>query len=185
MAKAIRYINRNDAELAGTPCACDRETGVIFINPEEYRKLTRFQRKFWIWHEKGHINLNTADEIAADNYAFDHLAGTQFRSLKQMIEAAEGLLNSGSPYHQERIDNLYRRALEWDAAHPVQPINKATSKQITALGTQMNNAILNMTTAMMGQTQVVQSGTQTQSTNNNMLLIAVIAILLIVMLLKK
>ena len=86
--------------------------------------------------------------------------------------------------YQERIDNLYRRALEWDAAHPVQQLNKATSKQITALGTQMNNAILNMTTAMMGQTQVVQSGQQTQSNSSNMMLIVIVAVVLIIMLIK-
>ncbi len=184
MAKAINYISRNDAEMQGTPCACDRETRTIYINHDLYDRLTLFQKKFWIWHEKGHINLNTPDEIAADNYAFDHLAGTQYRSLKQMIEAAESLLDGSKTYHQERIDNLYRRALEWDAAHPVQQLNKATSKQITALGTQMNNAILNMTTAMMGQTQVVQSGQQTQSNSSNMMLIVIVAVVLIIMLIK-
>ncbi len=171
--------------MAGTPCACDRETGVIYINHDIYDKLTLFQKKFWIWHEKGHIRLNTADEIRADNYAFDHLAGTQYRSLKQMIEAAEGLLDSNSPYHQERIDNLYRRALEWDAKHPQQPINKATSKQITALGTQFNNLILGLTAGMTAQTQVVQSGQQTQQTSSNTMLIAIMAVVLIIMLTKQ
>lgn len=183
MAK-IRYISRNDKEMEGTPCACDREEKIIYINHDLYDNLTLFQKKFWIWHEKGHIILDTPDEIRADNYAFDHLAGTEYRSLKQMIEAAETLLDDGSKYHQERIDNLYRRALEWDAKHPMKKIDKATAKQITALSTGFNNAILSLGTIMTSQTQTVQSGTQTQQNSSNILVIAAIAAVLIVMLLK-
>lgn len=170
--------------MAGTPCACDRVANIIYINHDIYDRLTLFQRKFWIWHEKGHIMLDTSDEIAADNYAFNHLAGSQYRSLKQIVEAAEALLDGSNEYHQERIDNLYARALEWDAKHPIQKLDKATAKQITALGTQFNNMVLGMGTVMTGQTQVVQSGMQTQQNNSNILIIAAVAAVLIVMIMK-
>ena len=181
----IRYISRNDLEMQGTPCACDRVDKIIFINHDLYDKLTLFQKKFWIWHEKGHINLNTEDEIKADNYAFDHMAGTEFRSLKQIIEAAEDLLDENLPYHQERIDNLYERALKWDAAHNDTFHKGASNRAITAMMSGVNNMILGLSTGLTAQTQVVQSGSQTQQTSGNMLLIGIAAIILILLLLKK
>ena len=101
-----------------------------------------------------------------------------------MIEAAESLLDGSNAYHQERIDNLYQRALDWDAKHPIKKLDKATNKDITALSTGFNNAILSMGTMMTAQTQTVQSGTQTQQNSSNILIIAAVAAVLIVMLLK-
>ncbi len=132
----FRYVNKSDGEMADTPLAANRATATIYINPTLYRKLTKFQKKFWLWHEKGHIVLNTNNEIEADNYAFDRLAGTEFRSLKQMIEAAEGLLDSRNEYHQERIDNLYQRAIDWDKANP--ELDKAISNKTQRAQIQAN-----------------------------------------------
>lgn len=101
-----------------TPAAVDRQAGVLYINPKLWFALTRFQRKFIKYHEYGHYYLNTDSEIAADAYAFDKLAGTEFRSLKQCIECLETILDESLPGHKVRIDALYQRALAWDAAHP-------------------------------------------------------------------
>ena len=103
--------------MRGTPMAIDRETDVIYINPDEYRKLSLSERKFWTWHEKAHAILDTDDEVACDTYAFRKLAGSEYRSLRQMIEAEEKLL-VGDKDHQRRIDNIYRLAVEWDKEHP-------------------------------------------------------------------
>lgn len=171
--------------MSDTPYACNRETRTIYTNPILASKLTTFEKKFWILHEKGHINLNTDSEIKADNYAFDRMAGTEFRSLKQMIEALEKLLDSRKPGHQVRIDNLYRRAIEWDKQHP-EKINKANANQINALGAQFNNAIMGLGTMMIQQTQT--TGTATQSATNtgtiSLLGIAFIAVIAVIILKK-
>ena len=181
----FRYVNKSDGDMVDTPYAADRATKTIYINPALAKNLSIFEKKFWILHEKGHIVLNTSDEIQADNYAFDRLAGSEYRSLKQMIEAEENLLNPNSKYHQARIDNLYRRAIEWDKAHPVKTLDKATSGQITSLGIQMNNLAMTMGTLMNKQTLTTAEATQTGSNSNSIMIMAVLLVVVLVIMMKK
>ena len=108
--------------MEDTPAAMDRETGQMYINPKRFFALTPFQREFVKLHEKGHYVLNTDSELAADEYAFKHLAGSQFRSLKQCIECLEEILDENLIGHKVRVDQMYKLALQWDKQHPV---NKA------------------------------------------------------------
>ncbi len=173
--------------MKDTPMAADRTTGTIYINPKLYSKLSIFEKKFWDQHEKGHIILNTSDEIKADTYAFNKLAGTEFRSLKQMIEAAENLLNENCPYHQERIDNLYALALKWDREHP--QLNKAIStKNIAETGNAINNALETMGAYMLGAVNAGASASNnaaktttlgTTLSTSTIVIIAIIAFMLI------
>lgn len=104
--------------MEDTPAAMDRETGQMYINPKRYFDLTPFQREFVKLHEKGHYVLNTDSELAADEYAFNHLAGTRFRSLKQCIECLEEILDENLIGHKVRIDHMYQLAIRWDKQHP-------------------------------------------------------------------
>lgn len=178
-----RYVNCSTGEMADTPYGADRLTRTIYTNPILAAKLTAFEKKFWLLHEKGHIELDTNDELLADAYAFNHLAGTQFRSLKQMIEACENLLDSNIPYHQERIDNIYRLALQWDKNHP---INKAVSTDnLREMRIGMNDQLLNVYTGILGVMDATNE-TQNNTSNNNMLqtLLLVGAALIAIKLLK-
>ena len=105
--------------MEDTPAAMDRETGQMYINPKRYFALTPFQREFVKLHEKGHYILNTDSEMAADEYAFNHLAGTQFRSLKQCIECLEEILDENLIGHKVRVDHMYQLAMRWDKQHPI------------------------------------------------------------------
>ena len=159
--------------MADTPCACDRATATIYINPILYSRLSPFERKFWIWHEKGHILLNTEDELRADEFAFNKMAGTEWRSLKQMLEALEHLLDETNYYHQERIDHIYRLALKWDEEHPM--INKSVSSNMLALGQESTkqSEIWSKTVSAMGQLIILNkttTETATQKKDNTMTL---------------
>lgn len=178
----FRYVNKADGDMVDTPMAADRSSATIYINPILYSKLSPFEKKFWTWHEKGHILLNTSDEIAADNFAFKKMAGKEYRSLKQMIEAAENLLDGDNQYHQERINNLYCQAIEWDKTHP---LDKATSKQMKTLGQQINNAILSVGTLMNSQTSTTASATQTANNSTYIVIIAVILVVVLMSLMKS
>lgn len=101
-------------ELSGTPAAIDRREGIIYINPTLFNQLTYFEKRFVILHEEGHYYLNTSDEVAADAYAFDRLAGTEFKSLKKTLGTLDKLLVKGNIQRAERIYQLYKRALKWD-----------------------------------------------------------------------
>ena len=104
-------------DLQDCPAGCNIDTGVIVINPTLFDVLSDFQKKFVLLHEEGHIRLHTHDEIQADAYAFDRLAGTEFRSLKQSVEFLEQLLNPAYPTNEVRKASLYKRALDWDKKH--------------------------------------------------------------------
>lgn len=102
-----------------TPAAIDRETATLYLNPKLWFKLTRFQQNFIRLHEIGHLVLDTSIEEEADAYAFDRLVGSEPRSMKQMIETLETILDPNRTGHRVRIDALYRRAIAWDKAHPI------------------------------------------------------------------
>ena len=103
-------------DLQDCPIGCIRWERTIYINPTLYFALTPFEQKFWYLHEVGHIELNTNDEVEADAYAFDAMAGTEYRSLKQMVAALDNLLTSPHPEARKRKAALMVRATSWDAA---------------------------------------------------------------------
>lgn len=120
--KEIKIIAiRNYPGMDDCPAGCLIDEALIIINPDTFYSYSPFQRKFILLHEEGHIMLKTGteveDEILADAYAFDRLAGTEFRSLKQSLEFLDALLVPGLPSTDKRIQALYKRALEWDNRH--------------------------------------------------------------------
>lgn len=100
--------------IRNSPAAIDRANGVLYINPKLFNRLTPFQKKFVKYHEMGHYKFQTSDELVADAYAFDQLAGTEFRSLKQALGCISEILDNSNPSKQKRYDALYKRALAWD-----------------------------------------------------------------------
>jgi hypothetical protein len=114
----MKLVRTTDSALMGrSPAGLDRSQGVIYIYTPVYDKLTAFQKKFVIEHEKGHYYLNTDSEIQADAYAFENLAGTEFRSLKKSLACLNEILDYSNPTLRPRYQALYERVLEWDAAH--------------------------------------------------------------------
>ena len=100
--------------IQDSPAAIDRTNGILYINTKLFNRLTPFQKKFVKHHEMGHYKFQTSDELVADAYAFDQLAGTEFRSLKQALGCINDVLKNNNPTKQLRYDALYRRVLEWD-----------------------------------------------------------------------
>jgi len=142
-----------------SPAACDSQSGIIFLHPDYFNALTPFQQKFIYWHEVGHIMLDTRSEIEADAYAFDKLAGTEFRSLKQMLSALKDVLGPRNPTTEPRYKALLIRAFEWDARHGNTKAKEALEKikgnfnfadgnkllmdaQARSYSTQLNNSFL-------------------------------------------
>lgn len=100
--------------VQNSPAAIDRTNGILYINPKLFNRLTPFQKKFVKYHEMGHYKFQTSDELVADAYAFDQLAGTEFRSLKQALGCINDVLSENNPTKKMRYDALYKRVLEWD-----------------------------------------------------------------------
>lgn len=117
MRRESDLITKYSDKIYPSPAAIDSKNGIIYLHPTLYAKLTPFQKKFIYYHEVGHYVLNTHDEIKADAFAFDKLAGTEFRSLKQMIEILPSVVDPKNPTVRPRYYALYRRACLWDIAH--------------------------------------------------------------------
>lgn len=175
----MKTIYKSNGEMADTPAAIDRERRILYINPKLYFKLTPFQQKFVKLHEYGHLQMNTSNEFIADAYAFDRLAGTEFRSLKQCIECLNTILDPNNPGHKVRIDALYERALEWDKQHPIldkaaQSTNAENLQAITQLVLASQEGVNNNTQ--------IRSNENTQQTNTKYLALAGVAIIAILLL---
>jgi len=124
--------------IGNSPAAIDRALGILYLNPDILQTLTPFQQKFVYWHEMGHYHLDTPDEIKADAYAFDKLAGTEFRSLKQCLESLEEVLSEDNPTLAPRLKALKIRAFEWDAKRG----NKVAQKVLNDYYTGKSDAFL-------------------------------------------
>lgn len=107
----------HNSSIGNTPAAISREDKTLYINPELFYSFTSFQQKFIILHELGHYTLNTRSELDADTYAFNNIAGTQYRSLKSCIAAIEETLEDGNQTKEQRYNNIVYQALKWDYEH--------------------------------------------------------------------
>lgn len=175
----MKTIYKSNGEMADTPAAIDRERRILYINPKLYFKLTPFQQKFVKLHEYGHLQMNTSNEFIADAYAFDRLAGTEFRSLKQCIECLNTILDPNNPGHKVRIDALYERALEWDRQHPI--LDKA-AKSTNAEDLQAITQLVLASQEGVNNNTQIRSNENTQQTNTKYLALAGVAIIAILLL---
>ncbi len=78
------------ADLGESPAAVNRETGVMYINPDF--KLTGDQWYFIMLHEMGHLAEQTKDELTADAWAHKQYLKEKKRSLKESVFALTDLL---------------------------------------------------------------------------------------------
>ncbi|MDR0667618.1 MAG: hypothetical protein LBF90_03245 [Prevotellaceae bacterium] len=100
-----------------SPAVADFYEQTITLNEPAYSQFDDFTQRFILQHERGHLALDTLDEMAADRYAFDALAGSEPYSLRKSVEALENSLPYTNPEHYARLRQQLRRALEWDANH--------------------------------------------------------------------
>lgn len=192
MKKINKTIYKSDGEMYDTPAAIDRKTGTLFINPKLWFKLTKFQQKFIKLHELGHYYLDTDIEEEADAYAFDHLVGTQPRSMKQMIETLETILDPNRIGHRSRINALYKRAVEWDKAHPIKQtptLDKGSGAGKATVGTGADDIILANTQLVLAAQQGVNNANEINankesSQDNNRMMVYMMLLIAAIFLLK-
>lgn len=94
---AIKY-----AALGATPASINRETGVMYLNPQYKGKLTQDQWYFIILHELGHLRLQTRNEMEADRWAHEQYM-KEGRSLKNSVYALSDLLTFNKPEDMRRV----------------------------------------------------------------------------------
>lgn len=100
--KVVSYSTQPD--WGDSPMRTRRKTGEIFYN-EEYLKRPDLKPNHWFLfreHERGHVLLDTTDELAADEFARRQYFPSK-RGLRDSVEAMLKVLDIGNPIHRQRI----------------------------------------------------------------------------------
>ena len=95
-------------ERPTNPARTNVRTGEIEINASRMRQLRPETREYVLLHEVGHYKLKTFDEVAADRYALQHLAGKKPYSLWNYYQS----VNEVSYGNQERVTAARRDVLQ-------------------------------------------------------------------------
>lgn len=106
------YIDAMGMTMGSCPASVDMDSGIISINKSVWDRYDKFEKQFILWHEIGHYELDTDSEYEADEYALKHVYKSAPRSLKRSLQT----LYKIRVVDGARLDNLYRAALELDAA---------------------------------------------------------------------
>ena len=117
-AKEISEIRlATPAELAmigDSPASVWRKKGVVMINPAYLKRLTAEEWKFILYHEAGHLALQSQDEFAVDKWAHEQYMATG-ASLKQSVFALTRVLDvAGNEEHEQRAEAQLERAQIFD-----------------------------------------------------------------------
>ncbi|MFZ4414842.1 MAG: hypothetical protein ACOYOV_17280 [Bacteroidales bacterium] len=95
------------------PATTDLGTGIIDLHPSFY-KLSTNRKKFVLAHEKGHFNLQTMDELKADNYAIEQVERFHPKDIYDIQNfLTEALPKIGSE-NVKRRQNIMLKALYYD-----------------------------------------------------------------------
>lgn len=100
-------------DLGNTPARVNRKTGVMYISVKHMQQMPKEHRLFVMLHEMGHMVLQTTDEVAADNWAFNEYA-RRGHSLNASVKALTSILNDQNPEHHWRMYLQLERAKKYD-----------------------------------------------------------------------
>lgn len=96
------------SEIDNSPARCNRKTREVWLNADLWPSLSENTKDFVIYHEAGHIILQSTNEVAADEYAFNRMV-KEGKSLKYCVLALTSLLTN-SPGHRQRAYITLERA---------------------------------------------------------------------------
>ena len=99
----------------GSPASCNRKKQIIYLNDSIWNQIPESLQKIIILHEQGHIIKNTSSEILADEYAYEHFAGSEPKSLKNLINVFDNYLDLMDENDQVRFFAMATKVLNHDA----------------------------------------------------------------------
>lgn len=81
----------------------DRKSGILYLSPGIWNGLPRDQKDFVLFHEAGHLKLNTADEFRANTYAVNKFLnagsfnnrefGQRIMVMRDVLDKADGQIS--------------------------------------------------------------------------------------------
>lgn len=99
--------------LGNTPASVNRETGVMYISLHHAKRMPFEHVLFMMLHEKAHVELQTTNEIEADERAFQEYAQLGY-SLTESVKALTQVLNENNKEHAWRMYLALERAKKYD-----------------------------------------------------------------------
>ncbi|WP_416437902.1 hypothetical protein [Phnomibacter sp. MR] len=112
MAKGITSVTVTKWDSV-SPARVNRKTGALYLNKPIWDKLSSDAKAFVYFHEKGHVVLDSTDEMEVDKYAFDEYAKTG-RSLKNAVRSLTEVLSGKSSQHLDRANAVLAYAINHD-----------------------------------------------------------------------
>lgn len=95
------------AAIDNSPARCNRKTKELWLNADLWPTLSENTKDFIIYHEAGHIILQTTNEVAADEYAFQRMV-KEGKSMRDCVLALTSLLTDSSGHRQRAYITLQR-----------------------------------------------------------------------------
>ena len=114
------------------PACVDISTGVLYINPLVWKKLSQNQRNFILLHEIGHRKFKTLDETIADNFAVASYKSMGYPA-PAALKAHLSQLNPNNPEHVQRANNVYYQLEAINKQNKMRALNTINQKQASFL----------------------------------------------------
>ncbi len=105
----LKYVEKG---MGRNPARVNLDTHVVEVNAPLFNTFTPLQKNLVLAHEAGHVHYDTVDdEILADRYALELMAGSEPKSLRKSVDALLGVLAD------ERIPENRKKAIIVSALH--------------------------------------------------------------------
>ena len=114
-AKGITKIT-HVPDLGNTPARVNRRTGEMYVSLRHMRAMPKEHRLFVMLHEQAHVELQTTDEMKADEKAFKEYADMGY-SLNASVKALTRVLDGNNAEHHWRMYSQLQRAKAYDYTH--------------------------------------------------------------------
>ena len=128
-----------------SPATVNRKTGELFLSYEMWPKIPIQQKAFIVFHELGHLALQTTNEFRADDFAIRQIAYNRF-PLSGSIKSMLAHLDETIPEHKMRANKMYHLAQALDTNY--QPLNYQEMSK--ALETALNKRPIIETNSFLG-----------------------------------
>lgn len=99
--------------MGKSPARCNHLTGEIFLNYRMWPWIPKWQKKFIIAHEEGHLVKNTEFDDVADRYALEKFHRNGW-PLSQAVKALTHYLDEDLEAHRIRANYILNLAKKYD-----------------------------------------------------------------------
>ena len=114
--KNVKNIVTGIIPNSTTPARYYFDNQTIFINLPYWAKLTEDEKFFVLLHETGHAELNSKDEVEADQFALENYLANGGKLTEALYSLTDNL-NTKNPLSKKRIKTQFKSLVNYDINH--------------------------------------------------------------------